>query len=768
MFMAVFSVFSLASCSTVSTNDEVINKKTVLKVGDVSLSRSDVVNSFYTYYQNNSSYFSYYDNETIEESFYTWAIIKEVINQKSATALYDADTNPNGYIVFTAENQKNVLKNTYDYIYNQISSYEKNVYKSKGYAEENYPSWLATEEEEAAETTFEAYVSTMPTEVSSNKSEAVKKLTEEQVLAYVNAEATSLKTYLFEHLVEKDADGNETRKLIKDTIAAENRYVEEIKLDRYIPLARAQAYIDYQTGLVNNANSDGRKESIETLLNEEIVRVYDAYYESEISTLLQKYFLDDYLINGEETPLTEKAIAEAFLKDYYSDFETYQFENSYITTMTSQDGASLVLYHYNGQNYFFTVQHILIKNDEHLTEKITEIPGYDASGKYDFDATGDGSVAGEFLKKRQEMTDNYFMAAVVNEKALKDSIAMEDESTKFANYYYYDADKTSDNDGYIKLVKVDNDGDVKYFVDANKDDVKDDDETTEIDVSKVLYLSSDEDIENCYKANYLNWTKLAKEYRTYVLAENATEMKKIEDANKDMAYVLETVKDMTIAEKSELEINQKIASYLFVELEWIFSSDSLGNKLSNKMGYVMSNYPDEHGSWVSEFAIGARDLLVQLQGTEDSVQEGIESILSEATVDASKLTTKIISTYGYHIIKVEDIFACGSSVIDVDAIKTSLGAQTIDLNNKAHLDAVIKAMNETYVCSASNQTIYDYYFDELYTGFVGSSWVGDAEGEISGTYFLKLEYEWLYELYKTDQVEYIDKIGYEELLESVS
>ena len=54
------------------------------------------------------------------------------------------------------------------------------------------------------------------------------------------------------------------------------------------------------------------------------------------------------------------------------------------------------------------------------------------------------------------------------------------------------------------------------------------------------------------------------------------------------------------------------------------------------------------------------------------------------------------------------------------------------------------------------------------TGFVGSSWLGDtSQNATSGTYFLKLEYEWLYDLYQADEVKYINKISYEELLESV-
>ena len=768
LFMAVFSVFSLSSCSLVSTNNVVENEKTVLKVGDAELSKSDVISSFYTYYQNNSSYFSYYDNETIEESFYTWAIIKEVINQKSATALYDAQTNPTGYIVYTAENEKNVWKNTYEYIYNQVNTYEKSVYKSAGYAEENYPAWLSAEETKETESSFESYISTMPTDVSTDKSQAVKKSTDEQILNYISAQNTNLKKYLFEHLIEVDENDNETRKAIKDIISEEQTFVNEIQKDKFIKNARSQAYIDYIAGLVNTANSEGKQKDEATLFNEEVIRVYNAYYESEITSLLQKYYLDEYLISGEDTPLTEKAIAEAFLNDYYSDYQKYQFEDAYITTMTSKDGASLVLYHYDGQNYFFTVQHILVKNDDHITEKIKELTGY-TDGSYDYDASGSGSVYEQFVTERKNLTDTYFMASAVNKDNVSKSIELKSQIETFANYYFYDKDRAeSVNNGYIRLVEIDG----KYYEDINADGAKDSD--VEIDKSKVLYLSTDEEIMKCYQYNFDKWVAYAEEYAGYIDAKNETGKANLIKEHEDISYVFETVEEMKAASKTDAEINQKIASYLFIQLEWIFSSDSLGNEISNKMGYVMSNYPDEHGSWVAEFADGARELLqnIKTSQSKDSVQEGITSILNAATVDVSLLTNKIISTYGYHIIKVEDIFECGSSVIDVNAIETALGLnenQDIDLSTKAHLDAVIKEMKETYVCSGSNQTVYDYYFDKVYTGFVGSSWLGDtSENATSGTYFLKLEYEWIYELYKANQIEYVDKMTYEELLESVS
>ena len=67
----------------------------------------------------------------------------------------------------------------------------------------------------------------------------------------------------------------------------------------------------------------------------------------------------------------------------------------------------------------------------------------------------------------------------------------------------------------------------------------------------------------------------------------------------------------------------------------------------------------------------------------------------------------------------------------------------------------------TYVCNASNQTIYDYFYDEIYTELAGSSSSG-------GTYFVNLQYKWLSEYYKAGKIQYIEKMGYDELMESIA
>ena len=104
VFMCIFSVFTLVGCSLVKTDDNKTNAEVVLTIGDTKLTKSEILSSFYSYYQSNSSYFAYYDEATIEESFYTWAIIKAMIDKKSAEAL------ANGVTTYTTTDEDDVWK----------------------------------------------------------------------------------------------------------------------------------------------------------------------------------------------------------------------------------------------------------------------------------------------------------------------------------------------------------------------------------------------------------------------------------------------------------------------------------------------------------------------------------------------------------------------------------------------------------------------------------------------------------------------------------
>ena len=713
--MVFIGMFSLSGCSVVRNNEALKNQETSIKVGDTVLSRADLINAFYTYYQNNNSYFAYYDEQTIEDSFYSYAIIKEIIEQKAFDYLYNAETNPNGKLIYTEEDEKEVIKNTYNYVLSQILTKEKAIYSLAGYEEADYPIWLRTEEEKKEDTLFEEYKSSKPQVEHKEKGDAWPKSTEEQIKGKID----ELETFIFEYVASKDDKGEDVREPIDET--------------DYIVGARNQARAEYIEGLVSNAKAAGTDTTIKVVLENELVRVYEAYYNTKIQTLFQKYFLEEYLVdtvNGDKEALSNKAIAKAYLEKYYSDVQVYQVENNYISTITSTDGASLVFYNYNGRNYFFTVQHILVQYDEYMKEEIQKIPGYSSSSDYD------AVVSGPYKEERLEKTEAYKKAMLTNiNKDVKEQFGDCLEIT--GNYYFYDEAFEGDsahNFGYIKLFPVEVDGKMTYRKVEN-------DAESVVAEEDVLYMATADEVVSCYNANVYKWKNILDDY----LDADAAGKADIKADYEKTKYIFDVIDNMKSYEATKEEILNKIASLLFVELQWVYSSDSLGNALSNKMGYVVSNYPDQNGSWVADFAVGARDLLARINESNGTIDNSL--------VNAENM---IISDYGYHIIKIENVFEAGSSLVDMSSLTND-----IDLENTAFVEELINLLKKTYVCTSSNQTVYDYFYDELYNGFVGTS-------EESGTYYTKIQYEWYHDYMTANKIEIVNKLTYEELMDAIN
>ncbi len=720
IFMFVFSVFSLTSCSMVKTNTEKEYKENVLKVGDVALTKSDIISSFYTYYQNNSNYFAYYDADTIEESFYTWTVIREILNQKANSALYDAETNPNGYIFYTTDDEKTVWKSVFNYVYNQVSSYEKSNYSLAGVEEKDYPIWLKSDDSDDDESkVFEAYKSSRPdTPDADRKNKTTKKATEDFIK---QNKVSELKKYLFEFVYEKgDDDGKEdVRKPM-----SESGYENATK-------NRSNAYARYIESLVTASKSTNSSIDGEKLFEDELVRVYNAYYKSQVTTLYQNYITNEELIASDL--MSDKAIAKAFINQYFADKQTYQVETDYISTITSSDNKTVLLYHYKGVNYFFTVQQILVKFNDEQTNTVKALPGYSSNEL-------DNEIAKVYRQKREELAASYdaagAMLSEINEKSGIKSIDI------IGDYYYYDdtlANEPAENYGYKKLTRT------LETVDGKNIYIYRDSSNKEYKESEVKYMAAKGQILEAYKTNYQKWANIVEHYFNALVAEDINEQSQIKTNNADMeSYIFETVEAMQKNGKTIENVKEKLASYLFLELEWIYSGDSLANELTNKLGYVVSNYKDQNSSWVPEFAKGARELVSKYTDAE------IQSFIASGDVD--KLVSSVTTDYGYHLLKVENVYKASStdgySLIDMNGLLTN-----IDENNEEYVSRIIAKMKTTYVCTSSNETVYDYFFDKLYTEYTGSN----------GSYFLAQEYKWLNEYYENNKIEYINKMSYSEL-----
>ncbi len=720
--MCLSSLLSLVGCSIVKTDETKQNQAEVMKVGDSVLTKADVINSFYTYYQNNSSYFSYYDEEAIMESFYSWSVVKEIVNQKAKEALYNKETNPNGFIVFDEDDAKDVKEALFKYVYSQVSSYEKAEY-GEDLDNLDYPVWLREEEEEEEVKEFKPYESSLPEDDDIKthvKNDRDYKLTDDEIKAL----KTEIEQYLFEYVsIEAEDDDEED---VRVAITGEELEIRKVGYSKYIQ------------GLVSNAKANGKDTNETTVFLEELVRVYNAYYDSQVSSLFQAYWSQNYLLNKnavdidgdgnidfEKEMLSDKRIVKAYLEKYFTDMQLYQVEDSYIAALTGENGASLVLYNYKGKEYFFTVQHILVKYDDYMTSEVKKIPGYNSSG-----ADYDEMIYNNYVAKRDELTNNYSMYTTINKDNIE-RFKTNNEIEIFGDYYYYDKEfegESSKNFGYVSLVVSEEEGKTVY---------RRSDNNAVVDEADVKYLASENDVLNAYNTNLNNWIALANQYIS-----NENDRETILEANSEIEYVLETALKISENGGTADDIKDKLASLLFVELQWIYSTDTLGNEYSNKLGYVVSNYPDENGSWVVDFAVGARKIM-------ESIENG--SSISELDTD-----NVVISDYGYHIIKVDNVFESGKSLVDMDKL-----TKEIDLEDEEFIAEMIDLLKQTYVCSASNQTMYEYFYDQLYTELVGSS-------SSAGTYFTEMQYTWLSEYVASGKIEYFTKLTYEELMNAIA
>lgn len=733
--MIICCVFSFVGCSLIKTDKDKANDVDILTIGNTTLTKADLITQFYTYYQSNSSYFAYYTSDVIEESFYTWVMVRQIISEKAEEELYDAEKNADGKIVYTKEDEEDVWKSVYEYVYSQLNTYEKAIYKLKGWDENNYPAWLQNDSDEDDKKVFKPYESTVPDVTS--RQEKIENATVKSDDNAIKNKVTDIKDYLFKF--------NE----------------DPIDESRFEKGARNQAYAEYISSLVTSAKSNGKNENVDTLFFNEVKRVYEAYYTSKLSTLFQNYYTQEYLLNtegnGDTISLSDKVIAKTYLEKYFTDLQNYQVEDSYISKITNKDGASVVLYHYNGSNYFFTVQHILVPFDDYLTSEVKKLHGYDSTGNYDFADT----IAQDFINNRNELADKYTMLTTINTDNEYDSI------TIVGNHYYYDENLEGDennNYGYILLDSFDEvvgeETITHYFINKDKTGSYDEAVDTLIDDEDVKYMASADDIYTCFENSYASWKTIVESYISAVKSSASTDA--IVEGHDDMAYIFDMIDDMLSHGATNDEILEKVTSLLFVQIQWIYSGDTLGNEVSNKIGYVVSNYPDENGNWVSDFANGARELIKKVVDGNGNVDfanivngsEGVSGLLLNAT-----------SNYGVHIMKIENIYKAGSSLVDMSDYITVNDDGTIDyevdLEDEEVVAKIINSLKKTYISTSSNETLYDYLYDELYVGYAGNS-------STSGTYFLALEYEWLNQYHTGGKIVNHGNMSYDDLIASIN
>ena len=84
-------------------------------------------------------------------------------------------------------------------------------------------------------------------------------------------------------------------------------------------IVRNQAYANYIQALVSNAKANGASTKVDDVLKAEVLRIYNAYYESQISVIFQNFYVQDYLLDldgtGDKATLNDKAVVAKFLEE---------------------------------------------------------------------------------------------------------------------------------------------------------------------------------------------------------------------------------------------------------------------------------------------------------------------------------------------------------------------------------------------------------------------------------------------------------------------
>ena len=707
--IAVSSMFSLIGCSVVKENTQKINSSAVLKVGDKVITQNDIVTSFSSFYSNNVQLLSQASEATIMNSFYNWIIAREIEKPKAEAALEE------GKIVYSQEDEDDVWEDVFESFYYQVGVFEKKYYEK----EDDYPDWLREETEKTEKISFSEYKSVVPSLSDLEEKTSVEKIDLEEIK---NTKIQSLKDYLFQF-----KSGEDEREEIVEP------YIEN----------RRKAYADFISYLSINAKAAEKNQDFETLLLDAIENVYDSCYTTKINDLYEEYLLKNYLVdttNGDTVSLSDKEIAKAYLTLLNVDKQRYLNESSYVSVLSSSI-SSLVLYHYNGEDCFFSVQHILATDDD-LRELISNLDY--CLAKYT-DENGNEQVFNSdyenyatFLAEREELIENYNLVSKASEDSLEElkSIAAIIDNETYIEFYYYDDSLTGNTSKYVK-VDVSQNGDEKTYTRTDNGEL--------VDEKHVSKMSTKEQIIAAYNCVLGAWSDLVDAY-VEAADEEAKQAVKSETNNvfEDMFYIFDLVDKMsegkTVTTQLKDEIKSKVASLLFVEMEWIFSADGLDNKLNNKIGYFIPNMENESGRLATEFASKAREILQKINAEERT----------NSFVDDFNVT---VTDYGYHIIKVENIYRAGETIVDMLGI-----ADEIDLDDADYVESVISALKATFTSTASTETLYDYFRDLIYSTLTD---------EDNNVYLSNNQINWIKEYNDQGKIKFINKLSYNQIVDLI-
>ena len=342
-------------CSLFVKKDTVDNTATALKIGDTVITKQELIDSYYNFYQQNYYYFMYYDEETIMKVFYDSVIAREIVLAEANKMLAE---NPK---FFSDKDMEDLWNDVFDYVYGQIDAKEKSLLLLVDADEEKLPKRLQghNHDEEEKAYKYEAYEFEAVVEKDYSADTAAPEID-------IDDKIVELKEGVYTYnAAEHEEDDRDIQ-----PIPNEERTV------------RSQAFDMYIADLILSAKANKKPSGKEAVLKAEVERIYESYYENALYNKYQEYINSTAAgsADGEfENKFTDSAIAAKYKKLLMADKESNTLEDNYVSVIGSSENDSLILYHYNGKYTYFTVQHVLVSFDDETLDILKNTEGYDTA-----------------------------------------------------------------------------------------------------------------------------------------------------------------------------------------------------------------------------------------------------------------------------------------------------------------------------------------------------------------------------------------------------
>lgn len=764
---------SLTGCALIVPDNSKALEAKAISVGETVLSKQEVIDLWYSFYSQNVNVFYYYSEDQIIEIFYKNIVLKYATLQETQK-LIDA-----GKIVYTAGDDAQVWLSVLESISSSVDTVEKALYTQQGVEDDKLPKHLQSESSSSSNSDVKSYLYEEYTfkgmedyqckyTPANNKGDALSgaKVGADIEDTSVKKIQTLLSTYLYKDQVESDDELEfENWQDLINKINSTEYFTNIDKKDN-----RSKAFDMYVGKLMLSAKADGERLDRDQAIQKQIKELYVAYYETYLQNMYSSYINSLVDVNEEGNQyftLNDSAIVARYLNLLGGDIQKYQLEENYIAVVEAESDNALLLYRFNGEYYYFTVQHLLVSFDENITDTLTGFYG------------NSSNASEEQYEIYKEFRDNFYNQIGLTGWKEYQNATYRDENGY--DVYTYKIDSAT------KFVYFDKDWTSPEYDDETEDDQKQNGYYYLDDGNNKVYITV-ETFNECQKATTTVQTVLDTFNNTYIktinkLNENLTQPITEELINNiynelvdnvDIQYVISKDLIQLYLERRrtldddqiKFEMEHKVYTNLFMQHAFKYSADSasLGTELSDYVGMIISGRDDNHtvggGTYVNEFTDKARELAKeQIERMKDDESYSLQ--LSE--------NNYAISDYGIHMIIVNDVYKVSESapITGNDILsETIYGTQDSPLTQEqinTNIANAVAKMKTIYVSSSSSQTLYQYMYE-----LVRDELVGD-----NGTIYTK-ERNRLYKEYITadgngvSKADMSGKMSYDELMDAIS